>query len=583
MSDTGLDVNENGPSPTSALGGEGALVLDRSGRVMAANQSARQILAEDLRIGEIFDPRRFFAGPCLAEVQAHLDAALHGEAIHEVVTEALDRQGMTFHCRYSVNPVHGPGNQITGLLINFRDQDFAPLGDDDPENQGPVLLPQPGFHSLFESLAEGIFTINTRWRITSFNLTAERLTGFHREEVLGRHCWEIFRSDLCQTVCPLRTTLESGISRMDQDVRILDKGGKRLTILVNCSVVRDRAGVVLGAVETFRPLALADDMAGEPSSGHSFADIIGVSKPMRRFFDLLPDLAASEASVLLQGESGTGKELFARAIHHHSPRRDGPFVAVNCAALAESLLESELFGHEKAAFTGAVRSKVGRFELAKGGTLFLDEIGELRPDLQVKLLRVLEQRVFERVGGTRLIPMDARIISATNRDLPTALKSGAFREDLYYRLRTVPLTIPPLRLRREDILPLVQHFLGKLNRKTGKDVRSVDPKVMQLFLGYHWPGNVRELERVLEYAYVFVKGPVIFFHNLPEMELAPDQPSADGHAGGRRMVDDMRAQAEKERIYQALNDAAGQKAKAAAALGMSRTSLWRRMKELGLD
>ncbi len=240
---------------------------------------------------------------------------------------------------------------------------------------------------------------------------------------------------------------------------------------------------------------------------------------MQELFQLLPDVAASPTNVLIQGESGTGKELVARAIHHHSSYREGPFVAVNCSALAETLLESELFGHEKAAFTGAIRSKVGRFELARGGTLFLDEIGELKPELQVKLLRVLEQRVFERVGGTRLIPMEARIISATNRDLIKALADGSFREDLFYRLRTVPITLPPLRDRIEDLPPLVEHFLGRLNQKYQKEVRGLDPKVMAQFLKYPWPGNVRELERILEYAFVFVKGPVIFERNLPSLDL----------------------------------------------------------------
>ncbi|MFH1035345.1 MAG: sigma 54-interacting transcriptional regulator [Pseudomonadota bacterium] len=570
------------PALPAALGGEGVIALDRAGLVLGSNQTARQILGDDLCPGEWFDLGRLFAGPSLAEVQTALDAALGGEAVEGLLGQAQDLHGQSFQCRYSLNPVFGKSNQIVGVMLNFRDEDFSPLREAGLEVGVPPSLPRLGYQSLFESLAEGIFTINTRWRITSFNQAAEHITGYRRQEVLGRHCWEIFRSDLCQAGCPLRTTLESGVNRMDQDVRILDKGGARLGILVNCSVVRDRGGAVLGAVETFRPLSGLAEQSGESPYGQSFADIIGVSPPMRRLFDLLPDLAASQASVLIQGESGTGKEMFARAIHHHSPRRNGPFVAVNCSALAETLLESELFGHEKAAFTGAVRSKVGRFELAKGGTLFLDEIGELKPELQVKLLRVLEQKVFERVGGTRLIPMDARIISATNRDLKAALKTGAFREDLYYRLRTVPLNISPLRQRSQDIPPLVQHFLVKLNLRFGKEVRSLDPKVLRLFMDYAWPGNVRELERMLEHAYVFVKGPVIFLRHLPEMEeFQPD--------GGQEGLEDWREtpaggplEAEKERIRVALAQAGGRRAQAAVLLGLSRTSLWRRMKDLDL-
>ena len=567
------------PTLAPSLGGEGVLALDRSGRVLGCNQTARQILGEGLERGEGFEPQRHFDGPSLAEVQASLDAALSGEPCQGQTARALDRLGQSFQCRYSVNPLFGQGNQVMGLLLNFRDEEFSPLKESGWGDDKLSILPRLGYQSLFESLAEGIFTINTRWRITSFNQTAEQITGYRREEVLGRHCWEIFRSDLCQASCPLRTTLESGITRMDQDVRILDKKGARLGILVNCSVVRDRDGAVVGAVETFRPVGgLGVLMESECRQRGTFDDIIGVSPAIRRLFDLLPDLAASDASVLLLGESGTGKELFARAIHHQSPRRDGPFVAVNCSALAETLLESEMFGHEKAAFTGAVRSKVGRFELAKGGTLFLDEIGELKPELQVKLLRVLEQRVFERVGGTRLIPMDARIISATNKDLKEALRRGEFRDDLYYRLRTVPLTIPPLRQRREDIVPLVNHFLSKLNAKTGKEVRSVDPKVLNLFMEYSWPGNVRELERVLEHAYVFVKGPVIFAKNLPPF----DEFGQDGPEASEIVPAAGEGPEEAERIRAALVRASGRRALAARELGLSRTSLWRRMKSLGL-
>ena len=255
-------------------------------------------------------------------------------------------------------------------------------------------------------------------------------------------------------------------------------------------------------------------------------------------------------------------------------------MAVNCSALAESLLESELFGHEKAAFTGAIRSKVGRFELARSGTLFLDEIGELKPELQVKLLRVLEQRVFERVGGTRLIPMQARIISATNRDLVKALGDGSFREDLFYRLRTVPITLPPLRERPEDIPLLVEHFLSRLNKKHKKAVRGLDPKVMRQFINYSWPGNVRELERMLEYAYIFVKGPVIFPSNLPALdelmrERLPEIRLAGPHRRDKELGKDL--------LYEALERAGGRRLEAATILGISRTSLWRKMKMLDIN
>jgi PAS domain S-box-containing protein len=575
----GLDELEDGLEARSQilLAGEATIVLDRKSRIMGSNETARHLFGHELSPGEPFLLEDLIQGPYLAEAQSALDNALgKGEGIQNLPAKAEDSQGNTFNCRYSANPIFGPGKHVVGVLLSFLDAEYVaiqPRSFDDP-----VLLPQMptlGFETLLEQLAEGIFTINPRWRIISFNQTAEKITGYRRDEVLGRFCWEIFRSDLCQSECPLRLTLETGLTRWDQDVRMLDKQGTKLPVLVNTSVVRDRNGLVVGAVESFRPLMELDENLESSPRKPFLSNIIGKSPSMTRIFEMLPDLAVSDVNVLIQGESGTGKELIARAIHNQSPFREGPFVAVNCSALAESLLESELFGHEKAAFTGAVRSKVGRFELARGGTLFLDEIGELKPELQVKLLRVLEQKVFERVGGTRLIPMQARIISATNRDLVKALREGIVREDLFYRLRTVPITLPPLRQRREDIPLLVEHFMAFFNKKYHKEVRALDPKVMRLFMKHPWPGNVRELERVLEHAYVFVKGHVIFLNNLPAMEefIQETQAEVSPEVGGEH---------DRQTIERALARAGGRREGAAAFLGISRTSLWRRMKQLGL-
>ena len=566
-----------------AFSGEAIMVLDRNLRVMGFNDLAQRLLRPDFVPGEGAHLDQVFEGPYLAKVSAAIDQSLgRGDGSHGLEARALDAQGAVFDCHYSVNPLIGINHQVIGVILTIMDADYAPLTVQnrlDPLADLP-RMPPLSYESLLEHLAEGIFTINTRWRITSFNQAAEKITGYKRNEVLGRYCWDIFRSDVCKGDCPLRTSLESGITRFDQDVRMLDKSGGKLPVLVNTNVVRDRSGGVIGAVETFRLITHLEEPANLSPAQYSFSAIIGRSQAMQRFFRILPDVAASDANVLIQGESGTGKELVARAIHHNSPFREGPFVAVNCSALAESLLESELFGHEKAAFTGAIRSKVGRFELARSGTLFLDEIGELKPELQVKLLRVLEQRVFERVGGTRLIPMQARIISATNRDLVKALGDGSFREDLFYRLRTVPITLPPLRERPEDIPLLVEHFLSRLNKKHKKSVRGLDPKVMRQFLPYSWPGNVRELERMLEYAYIFVKGPVIFPSNLPALdELMRERLPETGLAGPHRKAKGL----EKDLLHGALERAGGRRLEAATLLGISRTSLWRKMKRLDIN
>jgi len=562
---------------------DGVVAIDRSGRTMGFNKSFVDLLGIKIKPGDYFSLEDLFEGPQLAAAQAAVDAALGGHPSAGLQGRVRDCSGQRFLCEYSALPLFGASRQVLGVIVTLHDLDFRWIGQDESDASETLPhLPKLGYQTLFESLAEGIFTINTRWRITSFNQTAEKLTGYHREEVLGRFCWDIFHSDLCESGCPLRTTLETGVARMDQDVRMLSKEGRRISVLTNTSVVRDRSGTVVGAVETFRAISGLNQNMGDGSlTEHHVSNIIGQSPQMQRLFAMLDDVAASEASVLITGESGTGKELFARALHNRSARKDGPFIAVNCSALAESLLESEIFGHEKAAFTGAVRSKVGRFELAKGGTLFLDEIGELKPELQIKLLRVLEERVFERVGGTRLLQLDARIIAATNRDLSKALQDGSFREDLYYRLRTVPLVIPPLRERAADIPLLVDNFIKRLNKSAGKEVRAVDPKVMKRFMAYDWPGNVRELGRVMEYAFVFIKGPVIFPSHLPDLDSNQDQAEASSLPLAARAGDSDHERMRQEVIL-ALQKCGGRRGEAAQLLGISRTSLWRRMKDLRL-
>jgi PAS domain S-box-containing protein len=389
----------------------------------------------------------------------------------------------------------------------------------------PPLLKFMGldYGDLLDSFPEGIFLVNTRWQIGYFNQMAEEITGYSQDEVLGKFCWDVFQSDLCHKNCPMRISMSSGEVILDREVEILTKAGSKKLILINTAQVKKAGNKVLGGIETFHEL-VCPEADTERLESCVFGNIVGVSPRMQEIIHNLPIIAASDSNVLIHGESGTGKELVSRALHLHSPRKKGPFIAVNCSAIPETLLESELFGHERGAFTGAVATKLGRFELAKGGTLFLDEIGDLKPALQVKLLRVLEEKVFMRVGGTRKIPLEARIITATNVDLKEALRQGKFRDDLYYRLFTVPIYLPPLRQKREDIPILVKHFLEKLNRRfINRRIKDVDPKVMKIFCRHPWPGNVRELEHVLEYCFVFAKGPVITERYLPRMDSAWSQ------------------------------------------------------------
>jgi len=558
--------------------GDGVLILSPQKRILSANLQAERLLHVKLNRGKILPLELLVTEKYLPQAKLALQEALKdGTSSSNLLAQFGLSPDSTIFLNYSVDPLQNHEDKIIGAILTLRDNTTAQAWTAwSSDGQGLE------FDALFENLAEAVFTINNRWRITGFNRRAEEVTGFKRHEVLGLYCWDIFKSDRCQTDCPLKSTLADGVTRSDQDVRMVNKGGRALNVLVNTSIIKDKQDRVVGAVEFFRPLTLAGRPTGVKLRDTPLPaiEIIGQSSVMTKILRLLPDIAASKASVVIEGESGTGKELFAKAIHYKGPRAQGPFVAVNCSALAESLLESELFGHVKAAFTGAITSKVGRFELAKGGTLFLDEIGEFKPELQVKLLRVLEERVFERVGGTQPIPMDARIIVATSRNLKEEVRLGNFREDLYYRLRTVPLHLPPLRERLEDIPLLVNTFISRLNRKYHKDVRGLDPKVMTLFQRYHWPGNVRELERVLEYAFVFVKGHIITKSHLPEMEEAPRKPrSAKAPVFPTPSI----WEDEREAIQKALQKARGRRQVAARLLGISRSSLWRKMRAHNLS
>jgi len=555
--------------------GDGVVVISPEGRILSANLQAERLFRRRLPSGHTLSIDEFISQEYREEAHQAWREAIEGHSRANLMAKVYLGSGFPIPITFSMDPLFGTGPEVIGVLLTIRDHVPAGAGAQD---RHPERIWQ--YDTLFEHLAEGVFTINNRWRITSFNRRAQEITGYQSEEVLGRNCWDIFRSDLCKSNCPLKLTMETGVVRMDQDVRIVDKGGRARSILVNTSVIKNKHGLVMGAVESFRPIA---QLEGSEESHAGLVErpgrIVGQSPGLNRVLNMLPDVAASDATVLIEGESGTGKELIAKAIHAQSPRSGGPFVAVNCSALAETLLESELFGHVKAAFTGALNNKVGRFELAKGGTLFLDEVGEIKPEIQIKLLRVLEERVFERVGGTRPIRMDSRIIAATNKSLAHEVGRGRFREDLYYRLRTVPISIPPLRDRVGDISLLIDFFVNQLNRRYGKSVRGVDPKVLRLFRQYPWPGNVRELEHALEHAFVFVKGPIITVSHIPDLQ-PPQEFQEVGPSGGNGPPSEW--EDEKITLQRTLEKVRGRRDAAAHLLGISRSTLWRKMKTHGL-
>ena len=551
--------------------GDGVLILSREGVILSATLQAERLLRRRLEPGQVVTLAEVFPPDHLSQAELAVEEALEaGVSRSNLLAQIYRESGQVLPLKYSVAPLYGPDQKITGVVLMLHDDPLSRAGSD-------LGLGVPT-EALFEHLDRGVFVVNERWRVTAFNQRAQEITGFTPEEAVGRFCWEVFQAEQCKRGCFLRATLEDGATRQDQRVRVLTKAGERLDLLVSTAPIKNKRGAIIGGVETFQPLGLAFIEAPEAPAPPGEVEIIGRSAAMKRLLEMLPDVAASDATVLLEGESGTGKDLFAQAIHLKSPRARGPFVAFSCSSLVETLIESELFGHVKGAFTGAVAHKTGRFELARGGTLFLDEIGDLKPELQAKLLRVLETKVFERVGSTRPIPLEARVIAATHRNLAQEVRRGRFRMDLLYRLRTVPFYLPPLRERKEDIPLLVTHCLARLNRAYRKNVRGVDPKVMTLLQQYSWPGNIRELERALEHAFVFVKGAIITQEHLPELKSPLSRPATTRGVG----LDEQPAASEILSIQKALKKAQGKRDVAARLLGISRSSLWRKMKNYGL-
>jgi len=431
--------------------------------------------------------------------------------------------------------------------------------------------------TILDSVNEGVFTVDLDWRITAFNKAAERVTGVPAERAIGSLCCEVFRANICETNCALRRTMANGKPIVNATAYIISHQGERVPIRISTALLKDGEGTVVGGVETFQDLTQIEQLQKELQSRYTFEDIVGRSPAMMRLFKILPQIAESSSTVLIEGPSGTGKELFARAIHSLSPRRKKPFVAVNCAALPDTLLESELYGHKAGAFTDAKRDKPGRFALADGGTIFLDEIGDISPAMQVRLLRVLQERLVDPLGGVKPIPVDVRVVAATDKDLAKLVRTSTFRDDLYYRVRVVHLKLPTLRQRREDIPLLVDHLIAKFNRLQGKDIAGVSDEVMARLMGHDYPGNVRELENVIEQAFVLCRGGMIELHHLPP-ELRPATTSGRGDA------QPLSLQAmERFLITEALHRRSGNRKQAAKDLGINVSTLYRKIGALQID
>jgi PAS domain S-box-containing protein len=459
---------------------------------------------------------------------------------------------------------------------------------------GPSGLPGPGaYHPLvksrkskssdgrqeiiLDSISDGVFTVDRDWRVTSFNRAAERITGVPRDEAIGQRCSDVFRASICESACALRQTLKTGRPIVNQAVYILRADGQRVPISISTAILHDTEGEVIGGVETFRDLSELEQLRKELHGRYSFADIVGRSAVMQKLFDLLPAVAESDSTVLLDGASGTGKELFARAIHGLSARRDGPFVAVNCGALPDTLLESELFGYKAGAFTDARRDKPGRFALAEGGTILLDEIADISAAMQARLLRVLQDRTYEPLGAIKSRRANVRVVAATNRDLDELVEAGTFRRDLYYRVNVVRLKLPTLRQRREDIPLLVDHFVGKFNRLQGKDVHGLSNEAMSCLMRYAYPGNVRELENIIERAFAMCRCGLIDVEHLP-----PDVRRLEQEVAGGASPPPLK-EMEGRLLLETVRRHRGNRTAAARELAMHPSTLYRKAKALGIE
>jgi PAS domain S-box-containing protein len=431
--------------------------------------------------------------------------------------------------------------------------------------------------TILESMTDGVFTVNLERRInTFFNRAAEEMTGFTFSEAVNQFCFDILRASSCQTDCPLERTLKTGKPIYNHPAVIINKSGKEIAVSVTTALIRDNRGEITGAVEIFWDTSVIEILRKAVAGSYHFGDMISKNKRMQAIFDILPDIAESASHFLIQG--GSGKGLLARVVHDLSKRKGRPFVKVNCGAIPDTLLESELFGYVRGAFTDARKDKPGRFATADGGTILLDEIGDASPSLQVKLLRVLEDKTFVPLGGVDPVTVDVRVIAATHKDVATLVQEGSFREDLYYRLNIIKIEIPPLCERREDIPLLVENCLNRFNAQKGKQILGVSEPVMARLMNHAFPGNIRELENILEHAYVLCRGSLIEERHLPFDFLDKTRRVAQVSEKLAPLAD-----SERKLIQEILKTQGGNRTKAAAELGVSCATLWRKIRRLQVE
>jgi len=544
---------------------DGVATFDDKGIITSFNAGAERITGwlENDVIGRSCD-ELFFAADGISACP--ITASKPEEPCNNIIDQdgfVTDKDGFNIPILVSITPMLDDKNRAIGCVQTFRDNTSA--------LQNKLIL---------DSIADGVFTVDRNWRITSFNMAAEIITGWEREDAIGSFCSDVFHSSICGKNCAVAESLYTGSPVSNRSIIIEDIDGKEKSISISAAPLVDIVGNVVGGVETFRDLTVMDSLRKQLMQRYTFNEIISKSPAMQRFFQILPDIAVSNSTVLILGESGTGKGIMADAIVSASDRKDKPFISVNCGAIPETLLESELFGYRSGAFTDARKDREGRFAAAEGGTIFLDEIGDIPHNLQVKLLRVLEEKVYEPLGANESIKVDVRVIAATNRELKQLVEEGLFRDDLYYRLNVVDITLPPLRDRREDIPLLIDHFVDKFRAEKQKDIAGVSDGVLKLLMQHSFPGNIRELENIIEYAFILCTGGYIMEEHLPDSFL----PQKD-HAGGLSLVAEPGVtleQIEEQAILQSLKRNQWKKMRTCRELGISKDTLRRKIERYKL-
>ncbi len=544
---------------------DGVVTFNDKGIITSFNAGAERITGwlEDDVVGRSCD-ELFFAADGISACP--ITASNSEEPCNIIDQEGFvsDKDGFSIPIIVSITPMLDDKKRPIGCVQTFRDN-TASL-------QNKLIL---------DSIADGVFTVDRNWRITSFNMAAEVITGWEREDAIGSFCSDVFHSSICGKNCAIAESLYSGRPVSNRSIVIEDIDGKTKPISISASPLVDVVGNVVGGVETFRDLTAMESLRKQLMQRYTFDEIISKSAIMQRIFQILPDIATSDSTVLILGESGTGKGIMADAIVSASARKDRPFISVNCGAIPETLLESELFGYRSGAFTDARKDREGRFAAAEGGTIFLDEIGDIPHSLQVKLLRVLEERVYEPLGSNESIKVDIRVIAATNRELKQLVDDGLFRDDLYYRLKVVDITLPPLRDRKEDIPLLIDHFVDKFRAEKQKDIVGVSDAVLNKLMLHSFPGNIRELENIIEYGFILCTGGFIQEEHLPESFL-PDSQKENG--GGV----DMKAgvtleQIEQQAISNSLERNKWKKMMTCKELGISKDTLRRKIERYNLE